>query len=194
MPVSELLSLILLVAGSLWDTQVLPPALQPFVPEGMRPIEVERVDLDGNGRNDFLLVVERLTSTSSTESEGDRTLLLILTNPDGSLRLAARSEGAIPDPDCGGPFGDCFQGIETKARSFTIETYGGSSWRTSTWCTFAYARRERTWTLARIKISTFHVSTPGNVTDTVFTPRDFGKINISAFQYYSVFKLQTPAQ
>jgi hypothetical protein len=185
-------SLVLLLGQSLWETQILPKDVQTFVLQGTRPIEIERADLDGDGRVDFLLVVERVAITSDTETQRDRTLLVLLKQPDGTLRLAGRSEGAVPEPDCGGPFGDCFQGVEVGRRHFTINTYGGSSWRTNASATFAYVPAKHGWYLQNATISTFHVSDPGDVSKRIYRwPRDFGRIALEDFSYESIFDFQS---
>ena len=163
------------------QTVELPAALTPFVAAGTRPIEVVAADLNGDGVKDFLLVLEHATADS--DDEGDRELLIIVRQPDGSLVVARRSKGAVPG-------GDDFQGIQAKPKSFIIETYGGHSWRTSTGSTFTYSRRDRTWQLTRVQISTFHVSNPDQITTHVFhPPGDFGKIDIENFEFDSIFSL-----
>jgi len=168
------------------QTVEVPAALTPFIPAGTRPIELVAADLNGDGIKDFLLVLEH--ATADPDDEGDRDLLIILRRPDGSLVVARRSEGAVPG-------GDDFQGIQAKPKSFTIGTYGGHSWRTSTRSTFTYSRRDRTWQLTRVEISTFHVSNPDKITTHVFRPpRDFGKIDIVNFEFETIFSLGEPKE
>lgn len=163
-----------------------PAALTPFVPAGTRPIEVVAADLNGDGIQDFLLVLEHVRA--DPDDDGDRDLLIILRQPDGSLVVARRSEGAVPS-------GDDFQDIQAKPKSFIIETYGGHSWRTSTRSTFTYSRLDRTWQLTRVEISTFHVSKPNQITTHVFRPpRDFGKIDIDNFRFETIFSLGDPKE
>ena len=193
--VAALLASTSMAATSNWPVEQVAAEFEPFIERNTHVIEIESADLNGDGLADFLVVLEQTTTESDSEYEGDRILLIIQRRADGKLELSKRSESAIPDPDCGGPFGDCFQGIQAKQRGFTIGTYGGSSWRSNIEITFGYSRRDKTWQLVRVESSSFHISNPEKVTTRVFRPpRDFGKIDIEAFDYDSIFNLGEKAQ
>jgi hypothetical protein len=171
------------------QTVVLTPELQRFVEKGTRPIEIERADLNGDGRSDFILVIENLSPADATE-EIERTLLIIVRESRGTLRVAARSDSAVRDDLCGGTFGDCFQGVSAKTKAFTISEFGGSGSRWSRESTFRFSSRDQTWQLVRVEESEFHVRAPDKIKRKVYVPpRDFGKIDIS--EYYAMEFLGT---
>jgi hypothetical protein len=169
------------VQASHWETIVLPSELQSFVEPGTRPIEVERADLNGDGLSDFILVLEKLP-TAEESIELERIPLIIVRRPGGSLKVAGRGDSAIRDDQCGGQFGDCFQGVSAKDRAFTISEFGGSGWRWSRVSTFRFSSRDHTWQLVRVEEQSFSVSNPSRVTRNVYVPpRNFGKIDISEY-------------
>jgi len=169
------------VRASLMETIVLVPEVQPFVEPGTRPIEIVRADLNGDGLSDFILVLEKLPTADESHML-ERTLLIIVRQAGGTLKLARRSESAVRDDDCGGPFGDCFQGVTAKDRAFTITEYGGGSWRFDRKSTFRFSSRDQTWQLVRVEEWSFHVSNPSKVKRKVYVPpRNYGKIDISEY-------------
>lgn len=170
------------VEASIKDTIVLASELQPFVERGTRPIEVERADLNGDGLTDYLLVLENLQGKDEEDVERERILLIIVRKPGGALEVAGRSDSAVRDDQCGGTFGDCFQGVSAKRRMFVISEFGGSGWRWSRESTFKFSSRDQTWQLVRVVEQSFSVSDPSKVERNVYVPpRDFGKIDISEF-------------
>ncbi len=170
------------VQASNKETLVLPSELQSFVEPGTRPIEIERADLNGDGLSDFILVLENLP-TADEPSVLERTLLIIVRQTGGSLKLASRSDSAVGDDQCGGQFGDCLQGVSAKDRAFTISEFGGSGgFQWSHVSTFRFSSRDRTWQLVRVEDQSFSPSNPSKVKRNVYVPpRDFGKIDISDY-------------
>jgi hypothetical protein len=169
------------VQASHWETIVLAPELQSFVEPGTRPIEVERADLNGDGRADFILVLENLP-TADEPDDLERVLLIVVRQPGGSLKLASRSDSAVGDDQCGGQFGDCLQGVPAKDRAFTISEFGGSGWHWSRVSTFRFSSRDQAWQLVRVEEQSFSVGNPSKVKRNVYVPpRNFGKIDISEY-------------
>jgi hypothetical protein len=170
------------VEASNMKTIVLASELQHFVETGTRPIEVERADLNGDGLSDYLLVLEKLQGEDEDDPERERILLIIVRKPGGALEVAGRSDSAVRDDQCGGTFGDCFQGVSAKRRMFVISEFGGSGWRWNRKSTFKFSSRDQTWQLVRVEEESFGVSDPSNVKRNVYVPpRDFGKIDISEY-------------
>ena len=161
---------------------MLPSELQSFVEAGTRPIEVERADLNGDGRSDYLLVLEKLQGQDEDDAERERILLIIVRKPGDAFEVAGRSDSAVRDDLCGGTFGDCFQGISAKRRMFVISEFGGSGWRWNRASTFKYSSRDQTWQLVRVVEESFGVSDPSKIKRKVYVPpRDFAKIDISEY-------------
>jgi hypothetical protein len=169
---------------SRYDDVAIPAAARPFVVSETRPIAFETADLDRDGRPDALLVLEATTrKPDDDEADGfGRTLVVLVGQPDGTYREAARNAKVAYCTGCGGVMGDPFEGVEAKPGSFTVSNAGGSSWRWSVDYTFTYSRRDRTWQLVRVTSRSLHTSKPDLEEVKVSTPpKDFGKIALADF-------------
>ena len=172
------------LAATPTETVTVPPEVRRFIPAGTLPIEIETADLDGDGRPDVVLVVERQKAKPDDEDIEDdqRPILVLLRQADGSLELAARNDKAAYCSTCGGVFGDPFAGVQVAPRSFTVSNYGGSAWRWSAEYRFAWSRRDATWQLVRVTESSFHASNPDKAKTKVSTPpKDYGRIDFADF-------------
>jgi hypothetical protein len=161
----------------------LPAAVRPFVERGTCAIALERGDLDRDGRLDYVLVLERTSGPVDPDTDGRRRSLLALTaGANGTLTRAARNDTVVLCSKCGGVFGDPFEGVEVRPGAFTVNHYGGSSWRWRVDFTFGWSRIDRTWQLVRIEEVGYHTSNPDSVKSTTSRPpRDFGKIDLRTF-------------
>lgn len=161
-----------------------PVEVRPFVEAGTKAVAVEAADLNGDGRGDFILVLER---ENPPKDENDfpvkqRPLLVLLRGADGALSEAARNERVVMCSQCGGVFGDPFEGVVAGRNTFTVQHYGGSNWRWTNSYKFNYSRIDRTWQLVRVEEQSFHTSNPNKVERHVYTPpRDYGKVNLADF-------------
>ena len=151
-----------------------PRDVQPFVEKQTTVLAVERGDLNRDGREDAIVVLE------PRDPEQSRPLLILVRDEKGALRLAKRSAKIVGCHDCGGAMGDPFQGVTIEKGRFTVEHYGGSSWRWSSSFTFGWSRRDASWQLIRVEHSSFHASDPDSEKTTVHTPpKDFGLIDVT---------------
>ena len=161
-----------------------PPEVRPFVLAGTKVIEIERGDLDGDGRSDVVLVLERQKARPGDDDieAGQRPILILVRRADGGLRLAARNDAAAYCSTCGGVMGDPFVGIHVGNRSITVSNYGGSAWRWSADYRFDYSRRDAAWQLVRVTESSFHASQPDKAKTIIRRPsKDFGRIDFADF-------------
>jgi len=153
-----------------------PSDVQPFVQKNTTVLAIERGDLNRDGREDAVLVLE------PQDPEQPRPLLILIGDANGKLKLAKRSAKAVYCKTCGGMMGDPFQGVTIETGRFTIEHYGGSAWRWSNSITFAWSKRDQSWQLVRVENTSFHASDPEEPEKTVETPpKDFGLIDITEF-------------
>ena len=161
-----------------------PAEVRPFVEAGTKAIAVEAADLNGDGRGDFVLVLEK-ANPAKDENDfpvGERPLLILLRGADGKLSEAARNERVVMCSKCGGVWGDPFEGVEAGRNTFTVNHYGGSNWRWKNTYKFNYSRIDKTWQLVRAEELSYHTSDPDKMERHVYTPpRDFGKIDIADF-------------
>ncbi len=162
----------------------IPPAVKPFVAPGTLPLSLSNADLNGDGLEDFILVLERQKAKPSDPEIEDRQriLLILVRKPDGRLVEARRNDRVVYCSTCGGVMGDPFQGVEAGLKTFTVSHYGGSSWRWSVDYKFGYSRRDDTWQLVQVKESSSHAGDPEKAENKTYRPpKHFGKIDISDF-------------
>jgi hypothetical protein len=149
-----------------------------------KAIAVEAADLNGDGRGDYVLVLER-ENPATDENDfpvNQRPLLLLARGADGRLSVAKRNERLVMCSRCGGVFGDPFEGVTAGRNTFTVDHYGGSNWRWKYSYKFNYSRVDKTWQLVRTEELSYHTSDPDKMKTRVFTPpRDYGKIDIADF-------------
>jgi hypothetical protein len=103
--------------------------------------------------------------------------LLIWTGSASSgLQLAARNDNVVLCEDCGGVWGDPYEGLAIKNGYFSVEHYGGSAWRWTRIITFRYNEKENTWLLHRDAGVTYHNSDPESTEEESVTKADlYGK-------------------
>jgi hypothetical protein len=155
-----------------------PPAeLMRFVEPGTELVSFYAADLNGDGTEDYLVVLQR------QDTEGTRPLLVIGREKTGALRLLKRNEVLVGCASCGGMMGDPLQAIEVKDQGFTVANAGGSIDRWSNSFTFAWSRADKTWQLVRAEASSFSAPEPDETfrQDVYLPPRDFGKIDLADF-------------
>ena len=167
------------------DEVKIPEDVRPFVHKGLIPIAIETGDLNKDGRKDHILVVSEPVDENAAweEGAGERSVMILVREPGGELRLAGRNDLVVLCRNCGGVFGDPFAGVSIRGSSFTVNNYGGSNDRWSYSYTFAYSRRDSTWQLVRVEDESFHALDPKHTTKRrVYTPpKNFGLINFADF-------------
>jgi hypothetical protein len=161
----------------------IPPEVKTFVEKGAAAIALETGDLNGDGTMDFILVTEKTKDETGDpdDAEDERSLLILVRDRAGVLTLAKRNEKVVYCRSCGGVMGDPFAGVEVRRNGFTVNNYGGSSWRWSESYDFNYSRRDNTWRLVRATEETFNALEPKKVKTKILLPKTFGKIDINDF-------------
>jgi len=162
----------------------IPSKVRPFVAKGTKAITLVSADLNGDGLKDFLLILERQKTQPADADVEDRQrpLLILIGQPEGSVKEIKRNDKIIFCSTCGGMMGDPFQEVRAGKKTFTVSLYGGSAWRWSVEYTFNYSRRDKTWQLVQVKEVNFHATDPDNCKTVVSVPnKDFGKIDIADF-------------
>ena len=159
--------------------QMHPAKFTAFVQQGEKLIQHQQSDLNSDGLQDYVLVVEK---TKLGPSEGQRSLLIVVGQKQGNLKLAKRNDKVVYCLSCGGVWGDPFDSIEAGKNTFTINHYGGSAWRWTSSYTFKYSRKFDSWQLVKVAQTSFHATEPENVEQKILTPpKDFGLIDMADF-------------
>ena len=161
-----------------------PAEVASFVEAGTKAIALEKADLNGDRREDFILVLEKANAAKDADDfpVNQRPLLILLRGADGKLTVAKRNDRVVMCSQCGGVFGDPFDGVIAGRNTFSVEHYGGSNWRWKYSYKFNYSRIDQTWQLVSTRELNYHTANPNKVDTKIYTaPRHFGKIDIADF-------------
>ncbi|NEX62457.1 DUF1349 domain-containing protein [Noviherbaspirillum galbum] len=183
-----------LIATSLLATQIptlaanlhgntIPKELERLLQPSEALIEFQVADLDGDGRSDYLFVVEDRTSGVDLPLESHARLLKIAIRlPDGGLKVVKSSDKAILCAKCGETSGDDFAGISASTKEFAVHHHGGFLWRCGKTFKFRYSRLDNTWQLVSVNTGSLRLTDPAKpFSAELRPPDDFGKIDISNF-------------
>ena len=160
--------------------------VKSHIPDGYEIRDTCSGDLNQDGVIDYLVLLRKLDEESIAKST-DSTIkrrLLILTGTGESYQLAGQSDNAVYCISCGGVMGDPYQSMVIKNGYFSIEHYGGSSWRWTRTVTFKYSKEDSSWYLHKDGGESYHTSDPDKVKTKIRTVKDFGKVAFTAFDIY----------
>jgi len=180
-----LVSMLSMSAAAQNDEIKIPNDVRPFIQKGLIAIALETGDLNADGRKDHILVVSEPVDENAAweEGAGERSVMILVREPGGELRLAGRNDLVVLCRNCGGVFGDPFAGVTVKGTRFTVSNYGGSNDRWGYDYTFDYSGRDKTWQLVRVEETSFHALDPVKTERKhIYTPpKNFGLINFTDF-------------
>lgn len=161
--------------------------LAAFIPKGYSILDTTSGDLNLDAYADMVLVLKKDgedTTSDVTEHPEKRPLVILTGQPDHTYKQAARNDNAVYCVDCGGMMGDPFTGVVIKNGYFSVEHYGGSSERWTRTITFKYAKADGYWYLHKDGGTGFSTFEPEDVSNTVKTVKDFGRVPFHAFDIY----------
>lgn len=132
-------------------------------------------DLNRDNYLDMLIVLESDAKFVATDEP--RPLLILIGTADGEMKVAEQNDNVVLCQDCGGVFGDPYDGLAIKNGYFSVEHYGGSSWRWTKIITFKYNAEQKTWLLHRDAGSSFNVFEPdAEEPENVWNQEHYGKM------------------
>jgi len=99
--------------------------IEDFLPKAYEIFDKKEADFNGDGIVDAVVVI----GLKDKNQEGDRYLLVLFKQKDGTYHLSVKNEKAILCSECGGIAGEPFMGIEIKKNTFVVLHHGGSSTR-----------------------------------------------------------------
>jgi hypothetical protein len=164
-----------------------------FVPAGARLLETIKGDLNGDGVEDALLVIDPPApgNLATGENGPNRIVMLVLDGTDGKWHLAARNSKLVPCSACGGVMGDPFGYARVSSGSFTLVNSGGSRERWTDSYTFRYAPADKAWWLEGVSRQVIDTETDAeNKKD--FTAAELGKVRFEDFDPSSVPAVTLP--
>ncbi len=164
--------------------------LSQFVPAGFTILDSTYGDLNLDTIPDLILVLKHINEEdmADTTENLSRPLLLLTGTEDGSFQLAAKNDNSVLCVNCGGVFGDPYEGITIKNGYFSVEHFGGSSWKWTRIVTYKYNASENNWFLHRDGGSNFHSSAPEESTNYMKTKADFGTVKFEEYNIYNLWE------
>lgn len=121
------------------------------------------------------------------EREGKviRPLFILIGDSGGKLKSIISNNNTVLCHDCGGAFGEPYEGVTIKNGYFSVEHYGGSSWRWHKIITYKYSEIDNNWYLHKVDDLSYHSSNPEKINQLIKTEKDFGKV---AFKNFDIYK------
>jgi hypothetical protein len=154
-------------------------SIRKFIPKEYIVLDQANGDVNGDGLKDKILVLWRRNEIVSGEK---RPVIILLKLPNGSFHKAAENDDISLSYDQGGVHGDPFHGITIKNNCFSIEHFGGSSWRWNQVITFKYDGSKQNWYLYSVGSESWHFNPKTNFTSKHETERDFGKVLFTKYK------------
>lgn len=155
--------------------------LKSFVDDGATVLASQRGDLNGDGVQDVVLVLDHPKSSDDQLGEGaHRSLLLLIRDDAGQLSKAKQNDAIVPCAKCGGIAGDPFGYVRVEKGAFMVLVEGGSRERWSDEYVFGYSGEEQDWLLDKVIHGVTDTIT-GEAEQTELTRKDFGVIRFEEF-------------
>ncbi|MEP7165162.1 MAG: hypothetical protein ABI741_10720 [Ferruginibacter sp.] len=162
--------------------KTLPASLMPFVLKGYEMLDFIEGDLNADKKTDAILILRVRGEDTITTGDLKRPFLLLIAQQDGKLKLVKRNDNLVMCRQCGGVFGDPYEGLEIIKNGFSISFYGGSSWRWAYTYSFEYNITKKNWFLAREHQLSYHNTEPElNTTGSDIEAEELGVIPIEKF-------------
>jgi hypothetical protein len=122
-------------------------AIKTFIPAGFDTMQMVTGDLNKDGMSDVVLALKsiREDAADSVKERFDsipNRLLIVLLNTAQGYKKIVKAPYALLCKDCGGVFGDPFEGIDITNGLLIVRHYGGSAWRWALTHKFRYQQND----------------------------------------------------
>ncbi len=163
-------------------TVSVPEEAKKFIAAGYEPLDYKTGDINNDKRTDAILLLKRPGEDSLYEEEMLRPLIVLIRQADGKLKQVARNDHAIMCRQCGGVFGDPYEGMMLYPGGFSLNFYGGSSWRWGYEYKFSYKPLKKNWYLVKETETSFQSGDPeATMKTSTILENELGEVSISAF-------------
>ena len=156
-------------------------SLDQIIPKEFTILDSTSGDLNKDGVRDLILILKNNYEQFNTDTT--RPLLLLQGNKLGEYKLIARNDSVVLCMGCGGIHGAPYQRIVIKNGYFSIEHFGGSSWRWTRVITFGFNQKSKSFYLRRDAGLSWHISDPNKTTENLFNKSDFNKLSFNKYSY-----------
>jgi hypothetical protein len=173
--------------GANAQEKMLPVEAKPFVAKGYEMMDYISGDLNGDKKPDGILILKVLGEDTASMEDIVRPFIILTRQANGKLKQEKRNDNLVLCRQCGGVFGDPYDNTSITPNGFSIDFYGGSSWRWGSTYRFAWKPAKKNWYLVYEKQTSFQSGDPENTTKEVeieetelgdMTFEDYGK-NVS---------------
>ena len=165
------LLLLLLLSGSCLaagaQDKILATEANPFVIKGYEAMDYIIGDLNGDKKNDAILILKIKGEDTLSADESTRPFLILIRQANGKLKQQKRNDNMVLCRQCGGVFGDPYESTAINDKGFTISFYGGSSWRWGYTYSFEFKPAKNNWQLVNEKQISFQSGDPEATTKEV---------------------------
>lgn len=159
--------------------KVLPAEAALFLPAGHELLDYIAGDLNGDKKPDAILIAKITGEDTATEEE-KRPMIILIRQANGKLKQVKRNDDVILCRQCGGVYGDPYDGTAIKNNGFTLTFYGGSSWRWGYDYTFGYKAGD--WYLLSEKQISFQSGDPETtMKETTIEQTELGDVPFEKF-------------
>jgi hypothetical protein len=158
--------------------------LKAFVIKGYEVLGAAEGDVNGDGRKDAVLVLKQAGEDSLSyelAETASRPLLLLTRDAGGRLKQAVRNDDLVLCAQCGGVFGDPWEGISISKGQIMINFYGGSNWRWSIQYVFAWQATAKDWLLVQERNISYHTSDPDKAKEEVIPGSEMLQASLGGF-------------
>ncbi len=163
------------------QSKILPQEARSFLLPGYEMLDYVTGDLNNDKRTDAILVLKQ-TGEDTLNTEANRPLIILTRQANGKLKKIAQNDSAILCRQCGGIFGDPYEGIEITNTGFEINFYGGSSWRWYYHYSFIYNRVKNNWYLSKQEEGSYHnTEIDETQKDITIDKEELGEVSIDSF-------------
>lgn len=146
---------------------------EPLIPEGFEILQSDTISLGDEVFVINALKYQKEDSLAEHSQEIVRPITILKKTPDSQYQLMARNDSVILCLQCGGIFGDPWDGMYAEEKSFTVSHAGGSSDRWTRNIRFQYNETKRGWFLTSDRGASFSTNDPeGTFKMTTYTPGD----------------------
>ena len=159
----------------------LPEEATAFLLPGYEMLDYITGDLNNDKKQDAILILKQNGEDTSYD-ELKRPFIILIRHTTGKLQQVKRNDDAILCRQCGGAFGDPYEGIQLAKSGFEIDFYGGSSWRWGRRYTFKYNVVRSNWYLSnQTEISYLNTEAEINPKEVNIGAIELGAIGIDSF-------------
>lgn len=180
---------LMLSVSMLAQDKVLPAELKPFVTDGQEMLDFAAADMNGDGLKDYILILKPAGEDTMTFDnphwDAPRILWMILRQPGGKLKAELSNSELVLCRQCGGAMGDPYMGLTVHPGEFTVDFYGGSSWKWGQTITFKYDKLKKNWFIQKdINTSSHPTETDYVETQAVIERSEIGNVSLKEYTPY----------